>query len=194
MADQASSRDNNSEHVDLIRDAIQATGGRTLYDWVAVALWDGPAGDVTVIGESPPLELKGYLHSGIWAAAHLDEATPPPSESKSLSKSGDVRAFDKGRMDVVKVGGMSIGRGTFGPGWKWSESVQPLVGTDSCELSHVGFVVSGSMRIVMDEGEEFDIKAGEAIHIGPGHDAWTLGDEPCVILEIQSAQQYGVSP
>ena len=175
--------------LDDIHDAIQATREEQLHDWVAVAFWNGPSGDVTVLGEAPSLHLKTYLHSGVWHAAHAEEAEPELVH-KSLDAAADVRSFEKGRMDVVKVAGSSIGRGTFEPGWRWSESVGPLIGASECTLAHTGFVVQGSMRIAMADGETFDVAAGEAIHISPGHDAWTLGDEPCVILEVLSAEEY----
>ena len=177
------------EQLDRVHDAIQALREEPLYDWVAVGLWNGPTGDVSVYGEAPLLHLKSYLHSGVWQAAHQDE---PEAEliHKSLDAAADVRTFEKGRMDVVKIAGGSIGRGTFQPGWRWSESVGPLIGATECPLAHTGFIVQGRMKIAMTDGDEFEVSAGEAIHIAPGHDAWTLGDEPCVVLEVLSAEEY----
>lgn len=175
-----------------IHDAIQALREEPLYDWVVVALWNGPTGDVSVYGEAPPLHLKSYLHSGVWQAAHQepDEPQEPDLIQKSLDSAADVRSFEKGRMDVVKIAGSSIGRGTFEPGWRWSRSVGPMIGASECPLAHTGFVVQGRMKISMTDGHEFEVAAGEAIHIAPGHDAWTVGDEPCVILEVLSAAEY----
>jgi hypothetical protein len=176
-----------------IRDAIQASRERPLADWVAVAIWDHTGGDVTVLGDAAPLQLKGYLHSGIWSVAHdtipLDE---PPIQQ--LDEAGDIRRFPNGRMDVVRMGGSVVGRGTFEPGFKWSESIGPIVGTTSCLLPHAGYVISGAMGIAMDDGRELTLAAGEAIQIAPGHDAWTIGDEPCVVLEVLSAERYGKKP
>jgi quercetin dioxygenase-like cupin family protein len=87
-----------------------------------------------------------------------------------------------------------IGRGLFAPGWRWSQSVGPLIGSKTCPLSHIGYVVEGRMGFAMDDGTEFEVRAGEAIHVAPGHDAWTIGDEPCVILEIRSAATFGKAP
>ena len=176
--------------LDAIHDAIQATREEPLHDWAAVAVWTDSSGEVSVLGEASPLELKGYLHSGIWNVAHDEETLSDELIQKSMDSAADVRSFEKGRMDVVKIAGSSIGRGTFQPGWRWSESVGPMIGEDSCPLAHTGFVVQGRMRISMTDGDEYEVAAGEAIHIAPGHDAWTVGDEPCVILEVLTAAEY----
>ncbi|MGH2757099.1 MAG: cupin domain-containing protein [Actinomycetota bacterium] len=173
-----------------IRDAIQGSRERPLADWVAVAIWDHVGGDVTVLGEATPLQMKGYLHSGIWALAHNSIALDGPP-IQQLDDTTDIRRFPGGRMDVVRMGGSVVGRGTFEPGFKWSESIGPIVGMTSCALPHAGYVISGSMRIAMDDGTEFTLEAGEAIQIAPGHDAWTIGEEPCVVLEVLSAERYG---
>jgi hypothetical protein len=178
-------QESGPKHLDAIHDAIQGTRELPLHDWVAVAVWENDHGEVSVLGEATPLHLKGYLHSGVWEVAR-----GPDVEAHSMQAAEDVRWFDKGHMKVVKIGGQAIGRGEFEPGWKWSESVSDIAGTETCQLSHTGFVVTGSMRIKMDDGEEFDIKAGDAVSIAPGHDAWTLGDQSCVVIEIQSAAEY----
>ena len=181
----------NQRQLDAIHDALQSIREEPLYDWVAVAIWgDGPRGEVSVIGEAPLLHLKGYLHSGVWKAAHVDKDAEPQIVAKDMDKAKDVRQFEGGRMDVVRIAGSSIGRGTFQPGWRWSESVGPLIGEDSCPLAHTGFIVQGRMHIEMDDGTAFELGAGEAIHIAPGHDAWTVGDEECVIVEVLSAEEY----
>lgn len=173
---------------DAIHDAIQATREEPLKDWAAIAVWED--GDPTVLGEAPLLQLKGYLHSGLWQLAHTDGSEPAAVALEAVPGAADVREFPKGSMHVVRIHGGSIGRGTFEPGWKWSESVGPIIERESCPLEHVGVVLKGAIHIVMDSGEEFDIKAGEAIRIEPGHDAWTIGDEDCEVLEVLSAEQY----
>ncbi len=110
--------------------------------------------------------------------------------TKNFSASDDVRTFDRGRMEVVALGGATVGRATFLPGWKWSECVKPAVGTDSCQVAHLGYVVSGRMHVVMDDGAEGDAEPGDLVEIGPGHDAWIVGDEPCVFLDFQGAADY----
>ena len=76
--------------------------------------------------------------------------------------------------DVVNVGGMTIGRGTFEPGWKWSECVKPIAGTESCQAAHMGYMVAGRMKVVMDDGTETELGPGDAVAIPPGHDAWSV--------------------
>ena len=176
--------------MDMIHDAIQSTREEHLHDWVAVAVWGDSDGEVTVIGEGSQLEMKGYLHSGIWNVASAGVINLEDSTQKSIDSAADVRQFPGGHMDVVRVGGTAIGLGHFEPGWRWSESISPIVGTSTCQLEHVGFVISGQMHVVMDDGEEFELKAGDAIHLAPGHDAWIVGDEPCELLEILSAAEY----
>src|ERR687898_189379 len=93
-------------------------------------------------------------------------------EVKSFDSPDEVREFEgKGKADVVNVGGRTIGRGRFEPGWKWSNNVKPIAETDSCEVSHLGYVVSGRMKVMMDDGSEGEIGPGDAFAIPPGHDA-----------------------
>jgi hypothetical protein len=87
----------------------------------------------------------------------------------------------------VNLASQKAGRAVFEPGWKWSECVKPLVGTDSCEVHHVGYILSGTLQVVMDDGTEFDAGVGTVYEIVPGHDAWVVGDEKFVGLEFQSS-------
>jgi hypothetical protein len=177
-------------NLDDIHDAIQATREEPLHDWAAVAVWGHAGGEVSIHGEADLLQLKGYLHSGLWSVAHTEAGSAERLERLSFDRTHDVRSFDKGRMDVVRIGGTTIGRGIFEPGWRWSQSVKPLVGTPDCRLRHIGYVLSGRMMISMDGGESYEIIRGQAINISPGHDAWTLGSEECVVLEILTADRY----
>ena len=111
-------------------------------------------------------------------------------EAKNFDSPDETRTFKRGRMDLVTMGGTTIGRGVFEPGWRWSESVKPIVGTDTCQVAHTGYVISGHMHVVMDDGNEGDAGPGDAFLIAPGHDAWIVGDKPCVFLDIQGAPQY----
>ena len=81
-------------------------------------------------------------------------------------------------------------RAVFEPGWRWSESVRPIVGTNSCQTAHLGYVVSGRMHVVMDDGTEAEAGPGEVFAIAPGHDAWIPGDEACVVIDFQGAATY----
>jgi hypothetical protein len=111
-------------------------------------------------------------------------------ESRNLDQPDESRTPDKTEVNVVRVGGNEVGRFTFQPGWRWSECVKPVAGTDSCEMSHLGYVVSGKIHVVHDDGTTVDVGAGDAYVLAPGHDAWVLGDEPFVGIEFKSAGDY----
>ena len=118
------------------------------------------------------------------------QAPAQKMQGKSLDSPDEVRSFEKGRMDVVTLEDVTVGRAVFEPGWKWSECVKPIAGTDSCQVAHVGYVVSGRMKVVMDDGTEREFGPGDAGTIPPGHDAWIEGDEPCVWLDFAGAEHY----
>jgi ethanolamine utilization protein EutQ (cupin superfamily) len=112
-------------------------------------------------------------------------------EVKSFDAPDEVRPFEgKGKADVVSVGGRVIGRGTFEPGWRWSENVKPIAGTESCEVSHLGYCLSGRMRVIMDDGTEGECGPGDVVAIPPGHDAQVVGDEPCVFVDFGEFGDY----
>ena len=98
----------------------------------------------------------------------------------------ESRTPDKTRVDVLNLGSTSAARLTFEPGWKWSECVKPVAGTDSCQHRHVGVVGSGTLTVKHEDGTEMELSAGEAYVIEPGHDAWVKGDEPWVGYEFES--------
>lgn len=112
------------------------------------------------------------------------------AEVKSLNVPDEVRAFSKGRLEVVKIGGASVGRATFQPGWRWSESVKPLVNTKSCEAPHFQYHIAGVLRVRMDDGSEFDCKPGDISRLPTGHDAWVVGNEPVVVVDFQGMLDY----
>lgn len=111
-------------------------------------------------------------------------------EVKSHESPDEVRAPDKTRVEVVKLEGFTIGRFNFQPGWRWSECIKPVVKTDRCENSHVGYAVSGRMTVRTKEGTERTIAPGESYTVPPGHDAWVEGDQPFVGIEVMSADVY----
>ncbi len=105
----------------------------------------------------------------------------------------ETRTPAKTRVDVVRTGGgATAARLTFEPGWKWSECVKPVVGTDSCQVHHVGFIQAGRMHVAHDDGTELELGPGSAYEILPGHDAWVVGDETCLAFEFESraAEEY----
>jgi hypothetical protein len=111
-------------------------------------------------------------------------------EAKSMNRPDEVRSFDKGKVELVKIGGATVGRAIFQPGWKWSESVKPLVKTKSCEAPHFQYHVSGTLRVKMDDGTEIDLKAGDVSLLPTGHDAWVVGNEPVVVVDFQGMIDY----
>jgi quercetin dioxygenase-like cupin family protein len=113
-------------------------------------------------------------------------------EAKSLNDPEEVRPFqgDKGSVAVVNLSSGAIGYGRFEPGWRWSEHVKPIAGTDSCQVKHVGYVLKGRMMIVADDGSELEIGPGDAFNIEPGHDAWIVGDETCEMIDVGGLTGY----
>ena len=106
-------------------------------------------------------------------------------EIKSFDEPDETRPFEgKGHVEIVSLGGREIGKGTFEPGWRWSQNVKPIAETESCEFNHLGYVLSGRMRVYMDDGTEGEIGPGDVFAIPAGHDAEVIGDEPCVSIDI----------
>jgi hypothetical protein len=112
------------------------------------------------------------------------------AELKSFGKPDEVREFPRGRLELIKVGGAMVGRAVFEPGWKWSTSVQPLAKTKSCEAPHFQYHVSGVLKVLMDDGTEFECKPGDVSFLPSGHDAWVVGDEPAVVIDFQGMLEY----
>jgi hypothetical protein len=112
-------------------------------------------------------------------------------EKSDFSSPDEVRRpHDTVTVEVVKLDGGEVGRYTFRPGWRWSEHVQPVVGGDSCQTLHLGYVVSGTIGVSFEDGSTGEIGAGSVYRIAPGHDGWVVGDEPAVVVEFQGAAHY----
>jgi quercetin dioxygenase-like cupin family protein len=111
-------------------------------------------------------------------------------EVKSHDSPDEVRSPDKTRVEVVRLEGFTLGRFNFEPGWRWSECVKPVAKTDSCQVSHAGYAVSGRITVRLNDGTEKSISAGQSYTIPPGHDAWVEGDQPFVAIEVMSAEQF----
>jgi len=113
-------------------------------------------------------------------------------EQKRFESPEETRTFvdEKGKVDIVNVGQLQIGRAVFEPGWRWSEHVKPLAGTDSCQATHTGYVVQGRMRVRMDDDSEVEYGPGDAFYMPPGHDAWIVGDEKCVMIDVTGMSNY----
>lgn len=117
----------------------------------------------------------------------------PVLAAASLDHPQETRRFGNGEMAVVTVAGVTVGRAVFRPGWRWSRDVGPIAGTDSCQASHTGYVISGRLAVRMDDSSEAIARPGDAFVISPGHDAWVVGDEPCVLLDWTGADVYARS-
>jgi len=115
------------------------------------------------------------------------------AELKNFGKPDEVRKFPKGRLELIKVGGATVGRAIFEPGWRWATSVQPIAKTKSCEAAHFQYHVSGVLRIRMDDGTEFDCKPGDVSLLPSGHDAWVVGNEAAVVVDFQGMIDYAKS-
>jgi hypothetical protein len=108
----------------------------------------------------------------------------------TFGESDDRRTFDRGTFELLNIGGMSIGRASYEPGWKWSEHVGPIAGTELCEVEHVGIVVSGRAAVRMSDGREWVMQPGDVFAIPPGHDSWVVGDVPYVSYHLIGATGY----
>jgi mannose-6-phosphate isomerase-like protein (cupin superfamily) len=111
-------------------------------------------------------------------------------QTKSHDSADEVRTPDKTRVEVVRLDGFTIGRFTMQPGWRWSECIKPVVKTDSCQASHAGYAISGTLTIRLQDGSQATIRPGMSYTIPPGHDAWVEGSEPFVSMEVMSAESY----
>ena len=122
-------------------------------------------------------------------------AYPAPMDLTLLpfDRPTETRTFEKGRFEVYEVGPMTLGRATYEPGWRWSEHVGPAAGESSCQVEHVGLVLSGRAAVKMDDGSERVIAAGEFFYVPAGHDSWVVGDEPYVSLHIMGSEGYAAS-
>lgn len=111
-------------------------------------------------------------------------------EARDFSSPDETRTPDKTLIELVNIAGGQIGRYTFQPGWRWSECIKPVVNTDSCQVDHIGYLISGTLHVKHEDGTEMDVTPGNVYRIGPGHDAWNPGQEPAVAVEFQGASNY----
>lgn len=130
------------------------------------------------------MELEHELES------HIHEKV----EIKSFGKPKEIRNFQNGHIELIEVGGLSVGRATLEPGWKWSENVKPIAKTQSCEAAHFQYQISGVLMIRTDSGETYQCRAGDIAVVPPGHDAWVVGDEPVVLVDFHGLGNFAKSP
>jgi mannose-6-phosphate isomerase-like protein (cupin superfamily) len=108
-------------------------------------------------------------------------------QAKNIDHPDEQRSFEHGEIRLVRLPGAMIGIAEFRPGWRWSTAVKPHVDTESCMVHHISYVVSGRFHVRMDDGRELDLGPGDAHVVSPGHDAWVVGDEPCVTIDFTPA-------
>ncbi|CAM3888996.1 cupin domain-containing protein [Smaragdicoccus niigatensis] len=111
-------------------------------------------------------------------------------EQRDFAQPDEVRTFENGRAEILRIGGMEIGRLTFSPGWQWSKHVKPIAGTELCEAPHFQYHVSGTLHVLTSDGEEFEVGPGEVTSLTSGHDAWVVGDEDVVVVDWFGASHY----
>jgi quercetin dioxygenase-like cupin family protein len=109
---------------------------------------------------------------------------------KQFEQPDEILTFEKGRFEIVHVGGMTIGRATYEPGWRWSEHIGKANGAKLCAVEHVGIVVSGRSGLSMEDGSVREMKAGDIFYVAPGHDSWVIGDEPYISIHLMGAEKY----
>ena len=112
------------------------------------------------------------------------------AEHKALGTPDEERVFEKGRVDLVNIGGGTVGRLTLEPGWRWSDHVKPIAGTELCEAPHFQYHLSGTLQIVMADGSEFTARPGDVTALPQGHDAWVVGDETVILVDWFGASNY----
>ncbi|ACY96873.1 cupin domain-containing protein [Thermomonospora curvata] len=107
-------------------------------------------------------------------------------EVKHIDKPDERRDFPNGHLEVFTMTGLTVGRATFEPGWRWSESLRSIAGTELCQFHHNGYIAQGRLRIRMEDGSEAEVGPGDMFVATPGHDAWVVGDEPCIAYDFSS--------
>lgn len=112
---------------------------------------------------------------------------------KRFERPDEIRTFPKGKFELINIGGMTVGRATYDPGWKWSAHVGAQAGAAYCQVEHVGMVISGRATAAMQDGRIIEMRAGDVFYIAPGHDSWVVGDEPYVSLHFLGAEQYAAA-
>ena len=120
----------------------------------------------------------------------MTQAQQAKAEQKTFGTPDETRRFENGRVDLLTIGGGTVGRLTLEPGWRWRDHIRPMAGTEWCEAPHFQYHVAGRLHVVMEDGTEFDALPGEVTALPAGHDAWVVGDEPVVVVDFFGASNY----
>lgn len=128
--------------------------------------------------------------SGLPSLHDTAAMTKPDIDQKTFDQPDERREFPFGYAEIVTIGDAEVGRLVFQPGWRWSDHVKPIAGTDSCEAPHFQYHVSGRLGIRMDDGTELEAGPGDVTRLGAGHDGWVIGDEPAVVIDWHGASTY----
>jgi mannose-6-phosphate isomerase-like protein (cupin superfamily) len=117
--------------------------------------------------------------------------TTTKMQKKSMNSPDETRSFDKGKIELTTLSnGVAIGRASVEPGWSWEKCIKPIVKTESCQVPHTGYMISGRMRVKMDDGSEEEFGPGDVGHIPPGHNAWVVGNEPVVAIDFTDMTDF----
>lgn len=116
------------------------------------------------------------------------------SDKKSFTKAEEIREFPNGKLEIITIGGVTIGRATFLPGWRWTTSIQPIAKTPTCEAPHFQYHVAGVLKVKMDDGKEYECHPGDVSLLPSGHDAWVVGNEPVVVIDFQGMYNFAKKP
>ncbi len=115
-------------------------------------------------------------------------------QRRNLRRPDELRPVGRGTLELVELGDTVYGRTIYQPGWRWSEDVRPIVGTDLCDVHHIGFCMQGRLRVAMADGTELEIEADDVFEIPAGHDAWVVGDEPFIAVDSRGRRNFGIAP
>jgi len=123
-----------------------------------------------------------------------EQTTERTTEHRDYNAPDEVREFPHGRLETLHIGGGQVGRMVLEPGWRWSNDIKPIAGTESCRAAHFGYQLSGRLHVRMDDGTEFETVAGEVTYTCAGHDGWVVGDETVVLIDWNGATHYAKAP
>jgi hypothetical protein len=128
-----------------------------------------------------------FIHNNL---KRLEVKRMAKMQKKSINNPEETRSFTNGKIDLVTLDDVTFGLATFNPGWQWSKNVKPIVKTESCLAPHTNYHISGTLHVKMDDGQEMEFGPGDIGLIPPGHDAWTVGEKPAVVLDITGMMDY----